>query len=143
MDEHFDIFISYASKDREQAERLATALQTEGFAVWWDRESLRSGQSFSKSIQAALECATRVLVLWSAHSLASRWVEAEALSAWNQEKLHSVRLNSDVQVPVPFNASHDRNLAFWNGRSDFPEFRRLVADLRTKTEQVRETRGVQ
>jgi hypothetical protein len=32
-----DIFISYASENREQAHKLACALETLGWSVWWDR----------------------------------------------------------------------------------------------------------
>jgi hypothetical protein len=32
-----DIFISYASEDREQARRFAEAFAARGWSVWWDR----------------------------------------------------------------------------------------------------------
>ena len=35
-----DIFISYSSEDREQAHRIADALESEGWQVWWDRTML-------------------------------------------------------------------------------------------------------
>lgn len=127
-----DVFISYAREDRDQAERLARALSEEGLEVWWDVESLRSGsESFSQSIDNALKDAQRVLVLWSAHSVESKWVDAEALRAWDAGKLHSIWLAQDVPVRVPFNASHARNLSDWDGSTDFPEFRRLLDDIRT------------
>lgn len=126
-----DVFISYAREDRDQAERLARALGAEGLQVWWDEESLHSGgESFSHSIDKALKDARCVLVLWSHHSIASDWVDAEALGAWNEGKLHSVWLEDDVPVRVPFNASHARNLSDWDGNADFPELRRLLADIR-------------
>jgi len=128
-----DVFISYAREDRDQAERLARALTQEGLEVWWDVESLRSGsESFSQSIDEALKDAERVLVLWSPHSVESKWVDAEALRAWDAGKLHSIRLTEDVPVRVPFNASHARNLSGWDGSRDFPELRRLLDDIRTQ-----------
>jgi len=129
-----DVFISYASEDTAQAERLARALEEEGLEVWWDVDSLRSSESLSQSINGALETAKRVLVLWSASAIASKWVDAEALQAWEQDKLHSVWLAEDLAVRVPFNASHARNLANWDGSADFPEFHRLVADIRALAE---------
>jgi hypothetical protein len=124
-----DIFISYARGDRPHAERLAQAFQADGFTVWWDLEDLASGQSFNRAIQAALESAQRVVVLWSDTSIKSDYVEAEAYWAWQKKKLHSVQLEHEMQVPVPFNTSHARNLAGWDGTAGFPEFRRLVADV--------------
>ena len=32
-----DIFISYASEDRDRVKSLARALEQEGWSVWWDR----------------------------------------------------------------------------------------------------------
>ena len=32
-----DVFISYASEDRNRVRPLAEALQSRGFNVWWDR----------------------------------------------------------------------------------------------------------
>ena len=31
-----DIFISYASEDRNKAEELAETLRARGWSVWWD-----------------------------------------------------------------------------------------------------------
>ena len=124
-----DVFISYAREDRPHAERLARALQAAGFTVWWDVEDLSSGLSFNRAIQLALEASKRVVVLWSGASIRSDYVEAEAYWAWKNKKLHSVQLGDGVVVPVPFNTSHARNLAAWDGSPDFPELRRLIADL--------------
>jgi len=40
-----DIFISYASEDRQRAGALAETLGARGWSVWWDRE-IPLGQSF-------------------------------------------------------------------------------------------------
>ena len=125
-----DVFISYAREDSDQAERLARALGEEGLDVWWDIESIRSSEGISESIHAALNNARRVLVLWSSRSVSSRWVDAEALYAWEKGKLHSVWLAEGTPVRVPFNASHAISLAGWDGNRDSAEFRRLVTDIR-------------
>ncbi len=124
-----DIFISYAREDRPHAERLGEALEPEGFDVWWDRDSLRSGQSFNRAIQQALVQAKCVVVLWSGTSVGSKWVESEAYWAWEHDKLHSVRLDDSVPLPVPFNTFYARSLASWDGGAAFPEFQRLSADI--------------
>ncbi len=116
-----DIFISYARVDLERARPFAEALQAHGWDVWWDIESLRSGQSFNKAIQEALSQAKCVLVLWSETSAESRWVYAEAYWAWNKYKLASVVLDEGLELPVPFNTTHSENLYGWSGDTEFVE----------------------
>ncbi|MCZ6871640.1 MAG: TIR domain-containing protein [Gammaproteobacteria bacterium] len=36
-----DIFLSYASEDRERVRPLVAALETGGFSVWWDSDIRR------------------------------------------------------------------------------------------------------
>ena len=71
-----DIFISYARENRDQAEKLAQALEGAGFSVWWDRQ-LESGSEYSRDIEAALDESKAVVVAWSASAAtwawASRW----------------------------------------------------------------------
>ena len=72
-----DIFLSYAREDRAGAERIAQALAGRGYNVWWDRD-IPAGPSYTQVIEQALTSAKCVLVLWSAASVASSWVQDEA-----------------------------------------------------------------
>jgi len=58
-----DVFISYASEDREQAAKLASELGAFGWSVWWDRKII-TGQAFDQAIERELETAKSVVVLW-------------------------------------------------------------------------------
>jgi Tol biopolymer transport system component len=71
------IFLSYSRKDIDTARRLAEDLQQAGFAVWWDVSDLKGGDSWGRTIQAALEASKYCLVLLSPDSVQSEWVENE------------------------------------------------------------------
>jgi len=43
-----DIFLSYASEDRERVRPLAEALSRQGWDVWWDRD-IPPGQTWRNS----------------------------------------------------------------------------------------------
>jgi hypothetical protein len=75
-----DVFISYASEDRDRAAELASALGAFGCSVWWDRKII-TGQAFDHAIERELETAKSVVVLWSRHSIESEWVRNEAAVA--------------------------------------------------------------
>ena len=72
-----DIFISYARADRKNVRPFAEALEKKGWQVWWDLR-IRSGSSFDRVIEQALEEARCVIVIWSHNSVKSNWVRAEA-----------------------------------------------------------------
>ena len=57
-----DIFISYASEDRERAGKLAQAFGAMGWSVWWDRRII-VGQAFDQTIERELEAAKSIVML--------------------------------------------------------------------------------
>jgi len=56
-----DPFISYAREDRERIEQLASALESTGLSVWWDR-NISGGAEFSTTIQNELIVASHAIV---------------------------------------------------------------------------------
>lgn len=88
-----DIFLSYGHSDVVTARRFAEGLERAGFSVWWDA-TLHSGDSFDAAIEAALRGARAVVVLWSAASVESRWVRAEATLADRRNTLVPVMIES-------------------------------------------------
>src|SRR5262245_23133166 len=95
-----DIFISYATADRDRARTIAEALTARGFSVWWDR-AIPPGRVFDEVIEEALETAKCVVVLWSAASAASTWVKAEAGEALKRNVLVPA-LIQPVKIPLEF-----------------------------------------
>ena len=73
-----DIFVSYSREDRKRVAPLIELLESLGLSVWWDRE-IKPGDDFEGNIDKAILDARCVVVVWSKHSVKSRWVRNEAL----------------------------------------------------------------
>jgi hypothetical protein len=122
------VFISYASEDRPGAERLAHALAHGGFAVWWDRK-IPLGSSFDQVIEENLAQADCVLVLWTAASVQSRWVRAEASEAAAREVLVPVLMEPELKIPLEFRLLQAADLSDWSGDAQHAEFSALLAHI--------------
>jgi TIR domain len=103
-----DVFISYASEDRDRARSLAKVLETGGLSVWWDRKIV-PGQSFDQTIERELDAAKSAVVLWSTASISSGWVKSEA-SAARQRGILVPAMIDDVKIPLGFRDIQCANL---------------------------------
>ncbi len=99
-----DVFLSYAREDVEIASKLADLLEANGLVVWWDRR-LIAGDDIDGVIEKALETAKAVVVLWSPHSVESRWVRSEANLAADANKLVPVKI-AECKLPLSFRGLH-------------------------------------
>jgi len=136
-----DVFISYAREDAESARRFAEGFQSASLTVWWD-EALRSGEAFDESIERALREAKAVVVLWSPHSVASRWVRAEATQADRNRTLVPVTIEA-CQRPIIFELTHTADLSRWRGDTDDKSWQGLVADVSRLVEIQSAPRDIQ
>ena len=123
-----DLFISYASADRETARKFADALEGLGWSVWWDRE-IPPGKTFDQVIEEELNSARCVVVLWSKESVRSRWVRTEASAALDRECLVPALIDT-VAIPLEFKRIQAATLTDWYGDTADPEFERLVHAVR-------------
>ena len=122
-----DVFISYASPDRERARLLADRLEQQGVSVWWDRE-IQPGRPFDDAIEEALNSARCVIVLWSHASVKSDWVKAEAGEAAEKRVLVPALIDR-TRIPLRFRQFQAADLAAWNGATNDPEFCKLLASV--------------
>ena len=95
-----DIFLSYASEDRERVRPLAEVLSREGWSVWWDRD-ISTGKRFHRVIDEELAAARCVVVVWTSKSITSDWVIEEAQDGKDREILSPVLLDK-VKPPRGF-----------------------------------------
>ncbi len=118
-----EIFISYASQDRDRVEPLARAFESRHWSVWWDRKIV-TGQTYDQTIERALADAKCVVVLWSNHSVRSEWVRNEATVAMERGLLLPATLDP-VSPPLEFRRRQTANLNDWDGDPAHPGFRAL------------------
>jgi hypothetical protein len=122
-----DIFISYASPDRDRARLLADGLERQGWSVWWDRE-IQPGRAFDDAIEEALNAARCVIVLWSNASVLSDWVKSEAAEAADKRILVPALIDR-VKIPLQFRRFQAADLTAWTGAAGDAGFARLAASV--------------
>jgi len=119
-----NVFVSYANEDREVAGALVAALKERGWPVWWDRE-IPAGTQYETYIKSKLDEAACVVVLWSKHSVASRWVRGEADAVADRGRLVPARIDS-CEIPVGFRAIQTADLSDWDGSTTDAELVTLL-----------------
>lgn len=125
-----DVFISYAHKDKEIAERLERALERRGISVFRDTK-LHLSEPWDLAIDRELKRAKCVVVVWSRASARSKQVLREASFADRQEKLLSLKIDA---TELLFTYEHDQylDLRVNNGRINTVDLRRLTSEVRRK-----------
>lgn len=122
-----DVFISYASDDRERIAPLVPLLEARGWSVWWDRNIL-AGESFDEVIQRAIDEAKCVLVVWSKASVGSRWVKTEAAEGDRRNVLVPAQLEP-CDLPLEFRRVQTAQLMSWRSGHDHPDVQQLLSSI--------------
>ena len=124
-----DIFISYASQERDRVLPLVSALERTGWSIFWDR-TIPAGKTWRQIIGAEIRTCRSVLVVWTENSVTSEWVLEEAETGKRKGILIPVLLDN-IEPPFGFGNIQAANLTAWNGDSSSPSFTHLVADIAT------------
>ena len=107
------VFLSYAREDVDAAKALAEHIGGAGHDVWWDRH-LHGGSRFVAEIDKALKDAEAVVVLWTAASVESAWVQDEAAEGRDSGRLVPASLGS-AKPPLGFRQFHTVAIGEMNG----------------------------
>lgn len=98
------VFISYSSKNSEQADRIKGILNKNGIETWMAPESIPAGSEYVEVLYDALiECSCLVLLL-TEESQASKWVKKEVNMAIGNDKtivplkLEEFELNKNMKL---------------------------------------------
>jgi tetratricopeptide (TPR) repeat protein len=94
------VFVSYSRTDQKAALPVVHALEEAGHSVWWDG-MIEGGERYLKATEAALEGASAVVVLWSTDSVASHWVQDEAMRGRDRGCLVPLTIDG-TQPPLGF-----------------------------------------
>ncbi len=98
----YDLFISHATEDKETfVEKLALALRSDCYRVWYDKFELKPGRSLRRSIDKGLAESVVGVVVLSPNFFRKEWAlrELDALSA--QE------IGGKLLIPIWLNLSRD------------------------------------
>ena len=79
--------------------------------MWWDPD-ITPGQEFDSQIEAELQAACAVVVVWTQTSVGSRWVRGEAREAADRGILVPVRFDA-AKLPMDVRAIHTIDLDQW------------------------------
>jgi len=124
------VFISYARADEKAAAAIIRIIEKAGFQVWWDG-LIPSGERFSAKISDALDRAKAVVVLWSASSGKSNWVQDEAAFARDRQRLVPISIDGS-EPPLGFRQLQCVDLSGGRLRANNPGMHRAlqaIADM--------------
>ncbi len=71
------VFISYASEDKELAKKLSRLLENVGLGVWLEESHIMPGDNWAEKISQALKESQAMVVLVSPAAVKSEWVRRE------------------------------------------------------------------
>jgi TIR domain/Pentapeptide repeats (8 copies) len=136
-------FISYSSLDQKFAEKLYANLQKKGVRCWFAPEHMKIGDRIRDRIDEAIHLQNRLLLVLSAGSIESQWVEQEVETALEKERIEKqtilcpIRLDETVMNTNAGWASfirktrHIGDFSGWDEPDSYQKaFVRLLRDLK-------------
>lgn len=97
----FDVFLSFLSDNKNEAEKLRSTAEANGISVFMSEKNLTSGDVWDDAIRNALLASREMAILVSPTSLKSEWVATEWGIAWAlQKRITPILFRCDIaQLP--------------------------------------------
>jgi hypothetical protein len=105
----YSCFISYSSKDDEFAQRLHADLQSKQVRCWFAPEDLKIGDRFRDRIEESIRLHDKLLLVLSANSINSPWVQTEVEAALERER----REQRSVLFPIGLDDAVEQTTQAW------------------------------
>jgi hypothetical protein len=141
--EFYSCFISHSSKDQNFVERLHSDLQSKAVRCWYAPEDFKIGDKIRMTIDESIRLHDKLLVVLSANSIQSDWVEQEVESALAKERetgrtiLFPIRLDDSAMEAragwtyLVKNTRHIGDFRRWKEHDEYQKsFQRLLRDLK-------------
>ena len=125
-----DVFLSYKREDRPQVESIVRLLRQLVVDTWID-DRLEAGEPYPDRINLQIDSCRAHIVAWSARSILSPWVRAEAEKGRQRGTLIPIFLET-CDPPAPFNVLHTPNLSGWTGEQTDAPWRAVLDVLAQK-----------
>ena len=132
------VFLSYDRDDEVRARPIAALLERAGHSVWWDRQ-IKGGREFAAEIEAALEAAEKVVVLWSERAVKSPWVRDEAAAGRDTGRLVPASLDG-TPPPLGFRQFQTIDLSRGKVRGRSPQLEALLVAIGQQTTESEKPR---
>lgn len=98
----YNVFMSYSSKDRNQAHKIITALKSCDIKVWVDNTDLPPGEVIESTLFQGIEKSTVILFLISPDSIESEWCIKEInYAAKNGKRILPVYIRETEKKLIP------------------------------------------
>ena len=99
-------FVSYASQDRNRVAAIIQGMKKArpDMDIFFDIESLRSGQNWEDALKSEIESRDVLFLCWSRYAKESKWVEMEwkyALENKGEESIEPIPIDSPDVCPPP------------------------------------------
>jgi hypothetical protein len=97
----FDVFLSFSSNNKNEAEKIRSAAEARGVSVFMSEKDLTSGDVWDEAIRNALLASREMAILVSPTGLKSEWVATEWGIAWAlQKRITPILFRCDIaQLP--------------------------------------------